>query len=156
MTPQWFEKRAKAMIWLKTVFPESVGIGAPLKVGIFDEIRTFEAADKPALIWLRRALWFHTSRTTYLKKIMVGAKRVDLMGVITGEVLESEAKNGSERFNKIREKQEKIKMKRQERKSILAKQQEVKAEPIKKEEPLNAMTGRKILTLKKKQTALES
>mgnify|MGYP006091533195 CR=1 FL=1 len=139
------------MIWLKTVFPESIGIGAPLKVGIFDEIRTFEAADKPALIWLRRALYFHTSRANYLKNIVVGASRVDLKGATAGEVLESESKNGKERLNKIKEKQERIK-----KKSTLTKQQKGKAEAIKKEEPLSATTGRKTLTLKKKQTALES
>ena len=151
MTPQWFEKRTKAMTWLKTVFPESIGIGAPLKVGVFDEIRIFEAADKPALIWLRRALYFHTSRASYLKNMILGASRVDLKGAIAGKVLESEAKNGKERLNKIKEKQKRIK-----NKPTLTKQQKGKAVVIKKEEPVSATTGQKILMLKKKQTALES
>jgi|TARA_B110000881_G_C18501151_1_gene476963 sRNA-binding protein len=149
MTQEWLAKRANAMNWLMNTFPESIGAKLPLKVGVFEEIRAFEAMDKPALVWIRRALWFHTSRASYLKKIIIGANRVELMGAIASDVLEEEAKNAKSRLAEIRKKQNEVKRKPQIKKQLAADQQATKAEALKKEE-INPVTRRKILTLKKK------
>ena len=107
MTPnqRWFDNRKRALDYLAAHFPESFGTGKPLKVGIINDIRSLEDSDKPALVWIRRALYYHTSRKSYLKNLKKGTFRVDLAGQPAGEVTAQEAENALERLANSKVKQ---------------------------------------------------
>ncbi len=98
MSENWLKNRKKAVDWLIKNFPESIGANKPLKVGIFNDIKEFESEDKPALIWIRRAMRFHTSRKNYLKQLRSDVDRVNLDGSPNGTVQESEAENAKQQI----------------------------------------------------------
>ena len=87
------------MEWLKETFPESIGALKPLKVGIVKDIQVFDATNKPAMVWCRRALNLHASRKQYISQLIAGAVRVNLDGKACGTVTESEARHAIERLS---------------------------------------------------------
>lgn len=101
---RWLDNRKRALDYLADKFPESIGARKPLKVGIIEDIRSINDGEKPALMWFRRALAFHTSRKAYLKNLTVGQERVDLAGNFAGMVTEQEKENALSRLSKLQRK----------------------------------------------------
>lgn len=148
-THEWLEKRASAWSWLKKTFPESIGVFKPLKVGILNDLRQIELDDKPAFVRLRQALYLHTSRVKYLNGLVCGANRVDLSGNVVAQVSDEEDAHAKERLKEITQK---IKSNRQKKKDP-KKEENIgsKMDDIQQvDEKINPITGRKILSLKKK------
>lgn len=159
MTPEWNEKRQLTSDWLLENFPKTFKVMKPLKVGIFKDIRALELDDKPSNVWLRRALHLHTSKMHYLEKMIEGAERIDLEGEGAGIVSADEEKNAKttiterkafyqaqkDKKNDWREKGKKIK-------ALKAKKNKEASEKaaLEGKEKINEITGRKILSLKKK------
>ena len=159
MTPEWNEKRQLTTEWLLENFPKTFKVMKPLKVGIFKDIRALEIDDKPSNVWLRRALHFHTAKTHYLEKMIEGTERIDLEGEGSGLVSADDEKNAkitlAERKAYYQAQKDKKKA-WQERvkkiKALKAKKNKEASEKaaLEEKEKINEVTGRKILSLKKK------
>lgn len=103
-----FEHIKEALELLYTYFPQCFikeGDCKPLKVGIFDDVRS-RLGDKPGLTVskVRAAMRFYTGRLRYLYSLQAGAKRVDLDGNEGEEVSAEHAAFAAERAASIRAK----------------------------------------------------
>ena len=98
MSENWLNNRKKAVDWLIKNFPDSIGANKPLKVGIFNDIKEFKSDDKPALVWIRRAMRLHTSRKRYLKQLLYDVDRVNLNGSPNGKVTKDEVENAKQQI----------------------------------------------------------
>ena len=139
----WLEKRADALKWLETTFPECFGRGRILKVGVWDEIASHEQADKPSNRFLRFAIIFYASRPKYLKQIKTGEPRFDLFGEKAGDVSELEEQQAVEKMLAYKERKEAQKEKKKSADTKVAL----------KEKQDDEIINRPILTIKKKAKA---
>lgn len=150
MTQEWKEKRQEAINWLYETFPKTFNELKPIKVGIFNDIRDFEGHNKPANIWIRRALHMHTSRIRYLKNSTVGSMRIDLVGQGAGEVTLDEENNAKKMlFEKKAKNQENIK----KNQALKVKRKKTKNIAPKNDTEINqeiGVIGEQILAIKKK------
>tara|TARA_B110000091_G_scaffold148955_1_gene158634 strand:+ start:2672 stop:3130 length:459 start_codon:yes stop_codon:yes gene_type:complete len=141
MSDSWLKNRKKAMDWLIKNFPDSIGANKPLKVGIFNDIKEFDSDDKPALVWIRRAMRLHTSRKRYLKQLHSDVDRVNLYGSPNGKVTIDEVENAKQ---KILASMKKFKKQAKELEPPANK------EKVLAEVKIETKSGRPILKLKKK------
>ena len=89
----FFEKRKKALLWLKHDFPGAFpAVGpVPLKVGIHVDLLACAFEHAPSKIIIRRTLHFYVHGPSYLRAMVSSAPRFDLDGLVVGEVSEKEA-----------------------------------------------------------------
>ena len=141
MSENWLKNRKKAVDWLVENFPDSIGANKPLKIGVFNDIKEYQSEDKPALVWIRRAMRLHTSRKKYLKQLRSDVDRVNLDGSPNGKVKEIEVENAKQ---KIIASMKKFKKQTKEVEQLTDKEKA----PV--EFKVETKSGRPILKLKKK------
>ena len=161
MTPEWNKKRQLTVDWLLKNFPKTFETMKPLKVGIFSDIRALELEDKPSNVWIRKALHMYTSKMAYLVKLIEGSKRIDLAGEGAGMVTADEEKIAKASiaekkafYQALEIKKKNWDEKAEKIKALKAKKNKEASEKaaLEKKGKMNEVTGRKILSLKKKPT----
>lgn len=103
-----FEHVKETLEQLYNEFPKAFikeGDAKPLKIGIFDDLKT-AIADKPefSISKVRAALRLYTTRLRYLYCIKEGAKRVDLQGNEVEEVSAEHVEFAKNKFDEIKDK----------------------------------------------------
>lgn len=103
----WLEKKAKrdeALQWLCERFPEVFHWKnpKPLKIGILKDLLALRLEERKDLsrLNLQMALSFYTSRVSYLRAVVGGDQRFDLVGNPVEEIQKDHKEDAQKRLNK--------------------------------------------------------
>jgi len=151
---EWYAKRLQAMVWLREAFPLLFSSDPKLlKVGIRQDIVAANKEGMPEEKWIGIALRNYVHSYAYQKRMKPGALRFDPEGLPAGEVSEEEAARAKEACNAYKKKvAANYKQIKAERQNLRDKEKKAAIAVVipTLPEPQANISGRKILTLKKR------